>query len=172
MTVSNLFGEDIHQPDTQPVERLGAMPHWTRLGRMAEFLVCAELTKLGYYVTHVDAPGFDLILAVRDASLRVQVKSSTRISAGFCTWELVHHIHEHNKPRRGAGRTLPITKAQADLLALYHHEYGTTVFLAVDGSRYARLPVAQIKHHVASDSLMVALKRLGITNNVIDAVPH
>ena len=174
--VRNLFGDEEHQAETH-VER-SAMAHWTRLGRMAEFLVCAELTRLGYYVTHVDAPGFDLILAVQDASLRVQVKSSTIVECDRCVWSLVHHVNDNGhgraKPRRGAGNTRAITRAQADLFALYHHEFGTTVFLPVEGRASARLPVSQVRHHVASDSLIVALKRLGITrtDGVIDEVPH
>jgi len=125
---------------------------------MQNSLVCAELTRLGYYVTHVDAPGFDLILTVENASLRVQVKSTMQTRDGFCIWKCVHRC------AIGPGQRLdlqkPITKAQADVLALYHHELRSTVFLPVEGRRIIRLPVSQVRNHDAAISLRAVLDRL------------
>jgi hypothetical protein len=162
--VRTLFGDEDHQT----AETYEGPTNSSRDGRVAEFLVCAELTRLGYYVTHVDAPGFDVILAVEDASLRVQVKSSTLVTDGYCNWKLALN----DRKRRHNGTKVAITKAHADLIALYHHQFGTTIFLPVEGKLKVRLPVSQVKHHVSSDSLSVALKKLGVaqTSSVVEPI--
>lgn len=155
--VHNLFGEEEHTL-APPSEFSSALTETMRLGRMAEFLVCVELTRLGYFVTHVDAPGFDLVLCVNDASFRVQVKSSTQIRNGRCRWVL--HVGRYIN---GVDQKRAITRASADLLALYHHEFSTIVFVPVEGRSTAEFTIAQVKSHVASESLAIALRQLGVT---------
>lgn len=102
-----------------------------RLGRYAEFMVCAELTKRGYYVTHCDAPGFDLILIVGEKTLRVQVRSTSNITVkgDCCVWMCRKGFGSRNADN--FLRSRPINRSDADLLALYHHVFATTVFVGV-----------------------------------------
>jgi hypothetical protein len=146
----------------------------TLLGRYAEFMVCADLTKQGYEVVHVDAPGFDIILSVDGASWRVQVKSTRTIKDGSCIWQVSHHSTPSNGKKALTRINRAITRKEADLLALFHHQFDTTVYFAVGHyprrGRYPRredgcvarieLPVAQVRGHAGSASLEVALRYL------------
>ena len=133
----------------------------SQLGRYAEFMVCAELTKLGYYVVHVDAPGFDLILSANDMSLRVQVKSSTVVTDGYCRWNCHKHQQASNggrQSKRGLGR---LTRADADLVALFHHQFQSIVFVPINEARtIMKFSVSQVRGHEAIESLERALAKL------------
>lgn len=129
----------------------------SQLGRYAEFMVCAELTKLGYYVVHVDAPGFDLIMTTDTMSVRVQVKSTSSVRHGECDWLCLTHL---NGSKQKKARRI-INRADADLIALYHHVFGTTVFVPIsEASAHIKLPVSQVKEHEATRSLERALRKL------------
>jgi hypothetical protein len=152
----------------------------SRLGRYAEFMVCAELTKLGYHALHVDAPGFDIIASCNEASVRVQVKSTSRVaqpppphagrgrpprSGEYCEWNCKTHEGATNgkKMLRRGQRTLD--RRDADVLALYHHRFNTITFLpitALNGSGKVILPLAQVKQNHSKQSLEYALKSIGI----------
>lgn len=154
---SNLFGDEetaVCEDDEQGLNT-------SQLGRAAEFRVCYELTLLGYYVWHCDAPGFDLILVLDDMSLRVQVKSTTNICAGYCDWTVTKDSPGSHR-RKGTRVQRAIDRREADLVALYHHVFGTTVFVSIDEVRgmHIRLPVSQVREHDCSRSLDRALARL------------
>jgi hypothetical protein len=148
----------------------------SRLGRYAEFMVCAELTKLGYDVLHVDAAGFDIILSVDGASWRVQVKSTSVVREGYCEWKAVRHAGSTNGKKGMTRPTSAITRREADILALFHHQFGTVVFMPVGNQlrdprgRKPRddnasmwkiiLPVAQVREHDPSLSIESTVARL------------
>lgn len=92
-------------------------------------MVCAELTKRGYYVAHCDAPGFDLVLVVGEKSLRVQVRSTSNVSGDYCVWMCRKGFGSRNAAN--FLRSRPINRSDTDLIALYHHVFATTVFVAV-----------------------------------------
>jgi hypothetical protein len=112
----------------------------SRLGRYAEFMVCAELTRLGYRAIHVDAPGFDIILTVEDRSLRVQVKSTTSViyppllkanggpgrkprTQPYAVWNCTQHV-DSSRSRVKRNNTRRLTPGDADIIALFHHKFG------------------------------------------------
>ena len=132
----------------------------SQIGRLAEFLVCAELTRLGYYVVHCDTRGFDILLSIEDRSLRVQVKSTAVVRDGYCIWRCQKHMVAGNAPDRNK-RTLD--RRDCDLVALFHHVFGTVIFLSIGevprGSRID-LPVAQVREVNSGKSLERALARL------------
>jgi len=134
----------------------------SQLGRYAEFMVCAELTKLGYYVQHCDAPGFDVILVVEKRSLRVQVKSTSSVKEGRCYWTC-SKCRYSDRDMNNRGRRA-IDKSDADLIALYHHVFGTTIYILPEDIRTATggicLPVTQVREHGDSESLDHALRRI------------
>jgi hypothetical protein len=136
------------------------------MGRYAEFMVCALLTKLGYWVMHLDAPGFDLILRGEDTSLRVQVRSTSSNEGGYCFWPL--HTGEYRPVetrKNGAGRLKRriLNCSDTDLLALFHHEFGTTIFMSIADVRVGevKFPISQVCDVNAKESLERALERLG-----------
>ena len=123
---SSLFDDEEQQSCVDDTERTDS-----QLGRYAEFMVCAELTKLGYYVVHVDAPGFDLILSTDTMSVRVQVKSTSSVNQGYCRWNCVTHAEAGNGGKRKVRKSRRLSRADTDLVALFHHVFGTTVFMLV-----------------------------------------
>lgn len=150
----------------------------SRLGRYAEFIVCAEITRLSYHAIHVDAPGFDVILCINGSSLRVQVKSTARIKrppirrtgtqgpsprfSELAIWSCHKHTNASNGGSKDRG-IQPITKADADMIALYHHTLKTTVFMPISavGNGKIALPIAQLKDpDVTARSLESTLRQL------------
>lgn len=148
----DLFGDN---EDDAPQEEEPSSADYARLGRYAEFMVCAELTKLGYYVVHVDAPGFDLILSANSRTFRVQVKSSSTTIDGRRRWRCRIAV-EH---RRASGyRKRPITKEDADLLALFDHATGKTIFVPVQGNvGQITIPLSQVASVDTQATLLAAL---------------
>ena len=133
-----------------------------QLGRYAEFLVCAELSKLGYYVWHCDAPGFDIILVVDEQSLRVQVRATNFIENGYCVWNC--RKSDGNRDKNNFCRSRAMDRRDTDLIALHHLIFGTTIFVSVDEISQGgslRLPVSQIRAHDMSKSLERVLGRFG-----------
>lgn len=151
----------------------------SRLGRYAEFMVCAELTRLGHHALHVDAPGFDIILTVDDRSLRVQVKSTTTIkqpplpniggkggrpprTQAYATWNCSRHAYASNGGTKPRG-TKQLTSNDTDVVALYHHTFGTTIFMpvqALTGTGRMVLPLSQVQQNHADESLKATLAKL------------
>ena len=132
-----------------------------KLGRYAEFLICAELSKLGYDVWHCDAPGFDVIFVTEERSLRIQVRSTTHIENGHCMWMLRKGYG--NRDKTNYIKTRPIDRRDADLIALHHLVLGTTVLIGIDdisAGGAIRLPISQVRNHDLSESLERVLARL------------
>jgi hypothetical protein len=132
-----------------------------RLGRYAEFMVCAELTKLGYDVWHCDAPGFDVVLVEGDRSLRIQVRSTGNIDKGYCSWMCRKGYGSRDSNNFLKSRILD--RRDADLIALYHLVFGSLIFATVDelpGGGTFKFPVGQVREHDCSGSLLRALARL------------
>jgi hypothetical protein len=149
----------------------------SRLGRYAEFIVCAELTRLGYHALHVDAPGFDIILTVEDRSLRVQVKSTATIKhpvshakiytkrmpskqQAVAVWNCKRHTQASNGGNRTDRSPKRLTICDADVVALFHHKFKTVIFFpiqSVPASGRFELPLTQIKHDAAEESLKATL---------------
>lgn len=129
------------------------------LGRYAEFMVCAQITKSGYRVTHVDGVGFDLILTVEEGSFTIQVKSTSVIVDGKCRWNLTKHIEAGNGGRNKERKPGRLSIRDADMLALFHHSFGTTVIMPMrlHMPTYIALPVSQIQQANIDDSLQSSL---------------
>jgi hypothetical protein len=106
----------------------------TLTGRYAEFMVCAYLTRMGYNVMHVDAAGYDLILDCEHRNYRIDVKASSVIRCGVrnarCKWTVGKSAKHINGQQRN-GKTRPITRQDADLLALFHLEFESVVFYPI-----------------------------------------
>lgn len=179
--VQDLFGNK-SEPEREPEPGADeAFLDSSRLGRYAEFMVCAELTRLGYRVIHVDAPGFDLIVSIEDRSLRVQVKSTTAIrhppppqpgrgrpprSQPFAEWHCQLHNVPSNGGRRKARTAKNVSSVDADVLALFHHKFGTMFFLGLPPGfavpRNVRLPLSQVRVGQSEASFKAALVKLGL----------
>jgi hypothetical protein len=131
-----------------------------QLGRYAEFLVCAEITKLGYFVVHCPSNGFDLLLIAHSKPIRVQVKSTSIVKGEFCLW----------KPRIGGGRRekwgkpkRSLTREDADLFALYHHTFNRLMFVAVSngaGNSHIQIRANQLMSIDLGKNLAAALAHL------------
>jgi hypothetical protein len=120
-------------------------------GRYAEFQVCANLTKLGYYVVHVDAAGFDLLLDYEDQTYRVEVKSGSRSYEGSfkqrIQWRVARRGRMGSENHFRYRQRRPITPVDTDLLALFCRIYETTVFYPVLGPINAvRLPTSFVRN--------------------------
>jgi hypothetical protein len=158
---SDLFGY-VADNDDEP-----AIGNGTDLrGRYAEFLVCANLTKLGYYVVHVDAAGFDLLLDYEEQTYRIEVKSGSRSHEGpfkqRMEWRVARRGREGSENHVRYRRRRPITPADTDLLALYCRVYETTVFYPVLGPINAvRLPTSFVRNSAEGQkSLSSAIAKL------------
>ena len=159
----DLFGREQSREkpsDVVPISRLSAS---TLLGRYAEFMVCAYLTKLGHNVLHVDASGFDLILEYDGCSYRVDVKSTDNIYRGpfkeSAKWACTKGYWiegEVAKTRRA------ITPNDTDLMALFHRSFDSVVFYPVIKAIHeVRLPLSFVRNSGAGkESLEVAIKKL------------
>jgi hypothetical protein len=133
-----------------------------RLGRYAEFMVCAELTKLGYDVWHCDAPGFDVVLVDGDRSLRIQVRATNNVDKGYCSWMCRKGYGSRDENNFLKSRVL--NRRDADLVALYHLGFGSLIFITTDelpAGGGVKFPVGQVREHDCSTSLQRALDRLG-----------
>jgi hypothetical protein len=128
----DLFGQAVRK--REPFVSKNGLSPFTLTGRYAEFMVCAYLTRMGYNVMHVDAPGYDLILEHQHRIYRIDVKASSVIRCGVrnarCTWT-VGKSAKHVYGRQRNGKTLPITRQDADLLALFHLEFESVVFCPI-----------------------------------------
>jgi hypothetical protein len=129
-----------------------------RLGRMAEFMVCAEITRLGFHAIHADAPGFDILLIHSKRPYRVQVKSSTLIKEErFCEWRCRIHI---SSARGAAARARGLTHDDCDLLALYQHQLSKVVFRPVIGREKVKISLTTLREMSTFDSLTQAIAQL------------
>jgi hypothetical protein len=127
-------------------------------------MVCVQLTKLGFWVTHVDGVGYDLILNTEHGSVSVQVKGSSVVRNGYCLWSADKHGAANNVGRNNHSRVAKraLTPRDADLLALFHHGTETTVFLPIEHGMKARiaLPQHQVQQADIEQSLSYALQRI------------
>ena len=149
----NLFGEDTSVSEESNLSR-------KQLGRYAEFMVCAELSKLGYSVWHCDAPGFDAVLVTEDRSFRIQVRATTNIDNGYCSW--MCRKGYGNRDESGFLKTRSLNRTDTDLIGLYHLIFGTLIFVTTDelpAGGSLKLPVSQVRDHDCSKSLERALER-------------
>lgn len=126
-------------------------PDHSRLGRYAEFLVCADITQNGYYAIHADYIGFDIILVDGHKTYRVQVKSSSVIRRGLAEWRCRINKNSH---RGNEARKRELDRRDADILALYHHDLATITYLPVlHGCGRLQLPVSQVRQTPTAQSL-------------------
>jgi hypothetical protein len=128
----DLFGQA--SQTREPFTSTNGISQNTLTGRYAEFMVCAYLTRMGRNVMHVDAPGYDLILDYEHRNYRIDVKASSVVRCGVrnarCIWT-VGKSAKHINGRQRNGETLPITRDDADLLALFHLEFESVVFYPI-----------------------------------------
>jgi hypothetical protein len=161
----DLFGQAA-SPMREPFTSKNGISQNTLTGRYAEFMVCAYLTRMGFNVMHVDAPGYDLILDYEHRNYRIDVKASSVIRCGVrkarCIWT-VGKSRKHINGQQRNGKTLPITRQDADLLALYHLEFDTVAFYPILKPLFGTLtiPLAVIKASGDGQaSLGTAMERL------------
>jgi hypothetical protein len=136
--VKDLFGNLV---DVGVVSGIG-QEKFPRLPRYAEFMVCAYLTKLGYYCIHVDTIGFDIILDYEGHSYRLDVKATSNYQRGprkeSCEWSFAKSSYKTSNR--------PIRPDEVDLLALYHLEFDTVVFVPVLRPMHRMaLPAGQVR---------------------------
>jgi hypothetical protein len=133
------------------------------IGRHVEFLVCAELTRAGYWVEHINAPGFDVLLSSRGRVYRIEVKSSSVVRDGYGVW----HCRRQKPNSVGQGRIgawaykRPLTREDADVVALHHLVAGATCYLpVVGGCGRVVISMSQLRALDASSSIESALAQL------------
>ena len=154
--VVDLFGnlpEEIFKEDEQS--------DLYRIGRYAEFMVCAQLTKAGYDVFHVDTVGFDLILKHPQGTFTIQVKSSRQTQNGKgqkVLWKTVARSGSANGKRYAR----PLTRADAHLLALHSTEYETTIVLPITNNMPSQFAfsISQVEHASIDQTLKAAIAYL------------
>jgi hypothetical protein len=138
--VTDLFGFQ------QPVESESECEDMAQLGRLAEFILCARLTSWGYYASHADAIGFDVLVSVEQGHIRVQVKSSAQVRDGKCSWGA---SSQSGTPNHRGGKSTGVgryTKRHADVFAFYSRPFDKFVFAPVDGEHSSyRFPVAVVR---------------------------
>ena len=144
--VSDLFGET---PKVQT--RIAAKSQHsesTLVGRYAEFMVCAYLSKLGHMVHHVDAAGFDLILEYENASYRIDVKSSNQTYIGPRKEMAVWRVPKSHWVQGAAKKNYRwMTPQDCDILALFHSTFATVVYYPVIKPIHdVRLPLSQVRN--------------------------
>lgn len=129
-----------------PVADADPVADMARIGRLAEFVLCARLTEWGYYCSHADAAGFDVLVSTGQGHIRVQVKSSAQIHNGKCSW---HATSRSGTPNHRGGKSNGVgryTRKDADVFALYSRSFDKFVFAVVDGGpSYYALPVAVVR---------------------------
>lgn len=148
--IVDLFGNSIIEDEISE-EQLSD----TLIGRYAEFMVCAQITKAGYNVTHVDGTGFDLIITLDEGTFTIQVRSTRRVVEGKCTWSLTKNQEAGKGGRNTKRGTRALTSADADLLALFHHRFETTVIIPLrkEMSTYIALPLNQVENASIEETL-------------------
>lgn len=173
--VRDLFGEPTKQADTR-IAAKAQQSESTLLGRYAEFMVCAYLSRLGHTVHHVDAAGFDLILEYENASYRIDVKSTSHTYIGprkeMAFWNVhknyrielgTEHGTEQGK-RRNRRMLLP---DDCDMLALFHNSFSTVVYYPVTKPlKQVRLPLSQVRNtdygEASLKAAVIAKSRSGV----------
>jgi PD-(D/E)XK endonuclease len=141
----DLFGFEVDQ--VEPLELRNGTSNESQQGRYAEFMVCAYLTKLGYFVIHVDARGFDLVLEAEGQSFRVQVKSTSRVYAGpfkqVVEWRLSRHVRNEDRTRH----TRIISPFDADIAALFFCPTETVHYIPIlKSKRGTRVPISFMRN--------------------------
>ena len=118
------------------------------MGRYAEFMVCAYLSKLGHTVHHIDAVGFDLILEYENVSYRVDVKSSKQTYIGPRKEMAVWNTNKSHWVQGAANKYQRwMTPADCDMLALFHSTFNTVVYYPVVKPIHdVRLPLSQVRN--------------------------
>jgi hypothetical protein len=144
--VKDLFGNLV---DVEVVSGI-TQEKFPRLPRCAEFMVCAYLTKLGYYCVHVDTIGFDIILDYEGHSYRVDVKATSNYQRGprkeSCEWSFAKSNYKPSSGGRERYSSRPIRPDEVDLLALYHLEFDSVVFVPVLRPMHRMaLPAGQVR---------------------------
>jgi hypothetical protein len=119
-----------------PVKADAVKAHDTNhhIWRYYEFLVCAWLSRMGHYVIHCDAIGFDLIVDYEGESYRVDVKSTAAIAYDLHnprqinpTKRIKWNLRKGNHGNKDRG----IHPSDTDLLALVYRPTETGLFLPV-----------------------------------------
>lgn len=131
---------------------------YSQLGRYGEFMICADLTRRGYYAMHVDAPGFDVLLVHANRSYRVQVKSSSAYRSGKPTWR----CRTHAVSTRGNQAVMrKVSEADADIVALFHHDFDGAIYLPIGDVRdRINIPATQLRVSRDVDTVATSLASL------------
>jgi len=102
-------------------------------GRYAEFMVCAYLTQMGHVAHHLDVTGFDVILEYEGLTIRVQVKSTTRVTHGPFKSSVRWDVGRGS--RYGGGHKKHPSKGllprDADIAALFYAPLQAVVFYPI-----------------------------------------
>lgn len=159
--IFDLFGNQVVEPGDQTEAESDIST--SLLGRYAEFMVCAQLCRAGYFATHVDSAGFDLILQTEDGTRTMQVKSSRVIESGYCHWRIKRRLGIIG-PRLARGQYDRVERQlgpqDANLLALFHHSFETTIIWPITKllPRHIALPVHQVERASLAETLQTALE--------------
>jgi hypothetical protein len=129
---------------------------YSHRGKRAEHIVAGELINMGHECYSLNANGFDLLL-VTDRAYRVQVKSSSNIKSGNYHWN-IRISNTANKDKNGKR---PLTRDDADILALYHWNCEHVLFLPISSlATSITFTPSQFKQTIPRDSLDQTLKAL------------
>jgi hypothetical protein len=135
----------------------------TLIGRYAEFMVCAYLTRMGYNVMHVDAAGYDLMIECHNRPYRIDVKATSVMRAPVC-WKVRKKVSLPGRFKiNGDGRRdRPVVRDDCDMLALFHLEFNTVVFYPVLAPvTVVTVPLAFVKNSGDGQaSLEIAIQKL------------
>lgn len=121
--IKNLFGED----EEEVVPRIGD----NAIGAGAEFYVCSVLALMGLTVHHMPTFGYDVLVDVRGAALRVQVKATRGMQGGCYRFGANKEVGNGRTSKR---RMVALTEMDCDVLA----------FVAMDIKRVVFLPIGAI----------------------------
>jgi hypothetical protein len=120
----------------------------TFIGRYAEFMVCAYLSKAGHNVFHIDTNGYDLIVEYQGSTFRVDVKGTTQSHSGpfkeMAYWS-IHKSYWIEGMVRRSRRS--ISDRDCDMLALFYLPLDAVAFVALGAKEKAsvRVPLAQLR---------------------------
>jgi hypothetical protein len=155
--ILDLFGNPVDAEEGEDSDALSD----TLLGRHAEFMVCAQICKAGYYVSHVDGMRFDLALSTDYGSFTIQVKSSTWVRNGRCGWSMGSGGNRSYDGSRVRFKKRGVSPKDADLLALYHHAYGTTIMMPILSEiSWVSFSVSQVAQASLEQTLQSSLDEL------------
>jgi hypothetical protein len=159
--VPDLFG---YVPPPSPIDIpvKQSQSQSTLTGRVAEFMVCAYLTELGYEVVHIDTIGYDVILHCPGHSFKIDVKSTTHVHIGprkqtvFCYLKKAYWLE--GRASRTRRKLLP---SDCDLVAIYYTPLKAVAYVPIIGpTKNVNIPLAQFRSDpLGETSLLAAIEK-------------